>query len=92
MQQSWVYRSEMTYNESMLLQYVMKKHRDSFYYIPIAVAKREEIGIKYRFLCIAHSKLNKSPSHFTIIGLYKPEKGMPYATSMGKITFDNFNL
>jgi hypothetical protein len=89
MQRGWVYKPVITNYEALLFYNVLKKHADSFYYRPIAIAKREETGIKYRYLCIAMPRVNPlNPSHFADIEIYKPQMGMPYATYLYKIEFD----
>jgi hypothetical protein len=83
MQGGWVYRPVITEYETFLFYNAMRKHRDAFYYAPIAVAKREETGMKYRFLCIAAPKACPySQSLFADIEIYKPVDGMPYATCL----------
>lgn len=89
MQRGWIYEPVISNYETLLFYNALRKHSDAFYYKPIAVAKREETGMKYRYLCIAAPRSNpSSPSHFADIEIYKPEKGMPYATCIYRIEFD----
>lgn len=88
MQRGWIYEPVTSSYEALLFYNAIKKHSDSFYYKPVAVAKREQIGIKYRFFCIAAPKVTPyHPSHYAEIEIYKPDMGMPYATSLHKIAF-----
>lgn len=83
MQKGWVYRPVITKYEALLFYNAMQNHQDAFYYTPIAVAKHEEIGTKYRFLCIAAPKANpEASSLFADIEIYKPVAGRPYATCL----------
>jgi hypothetical protein len=89
MQRGWIYEPVISNYEALLFYNALKKHSDSFYYRPIVIAKREEIGMKYRFLCIAIPKVSPChPSHFADIEIYKPAMGMPYATSIYRIELD----
>ncbi|HWT76894.1 MAG TPA: hypothetical protein VN258_19510 [Mobilitalea sp.] len=89
MYQSWIYEPEITYYEALLFYNAMQRHLDPYYYKPIAVAKREQSGMKYRFLCIAMPKYAPGPpSHFADIEIYKPIAGMPYASGLYRIDFD----
>ena len=89
MPKGWVYDPVITYYDSLMFYNALKKHPDSYFYRPIAIARREETGIKYRFLCIAFPKDNPfNPAHFADIEIYKPLLGMPYATSLFKIDFE----
>lgn len=89
MLKGWVYEPVISNYEALLFYNALKKHPDSYFYQPIAIAKREETGIKYRFLCIAMVKdIPYHPSHFADIEIYKPVMGMPYTTSLYKIDFD----
>jgi hypothetical protein len=89
MQKGWVYEPVITKYEALLFYNAMKKHKDHFIYNPIAIARREETGTKYRFLCIATPKTNPGPSsHFADIEIYKPNNGMPYATCLFRLDFD----
>jgi hypothetical protein len=89
MQRGWIYEPVISNYEALLFYNALKKHSDSFYYRPIAIAKREETGMKYRFLCIAIPKATPyHPSHFAEIEIYKPEMGMPYATCLYRLEFD----
>jgi hypothetical protein len=90
MQKGWVYEPAITNYEAMLFFNSIKSHNDPYYYCPIAIAKRSEIGMKYRFLCIAVNKMNPgTPSHFADIEVYKPQEGRPYATCIYRIEFEN---
>lgn len=90
MYQGWIYEPVISYYEALLFYNVMQKHQDEFYYTPIAKAKREETGMKYRFLCIAMLKSKPGlSSHFADIEIYKPISGMPYATNLFKVEFNN---
>ena len=58
-------------------------------YYALAVAKRKEIGLNYRFLCIAVPKDNtECASHLAIVGVYKPPAGKPYGTCLYRKDFD----
>lgn len=90
MQYGWVYRPGITSYEKLLFYIAMQRHRDPYYYYPIALADRVEIGMKYHFFCIAIPKADPGyPSHFVDIGIYKPPAGMPYATCIYCEDFDN---
>jgi hypothetical protein len=90
MPRGWVYEPYLSEYDTLILYNALTKHSDSFYYKPIALAKREETGMKYRFLCIALPKeFPINPSHFADIEVYKPQLGMPYATGLYRIEFDN---
>jgi len=85
----WIYEPYLSDYESILFYNVFKKHTDSFFYRPVAIAKREESGVKYRYLCIAAPKDNPFiSSHFADIEIYKPRLGIPYATKLNRIDFD----
>lgn len=86
MPKEWVYEPIISRYELLLFNNALSRHRDLYYYIPVAIAKREETGMKYRFLCIAEPKTNYgAPAHFANIEIYKPEQGMPYATHIQRI-------
>lgn len=89
MHNGWIYEPVVPGYETLLFYNALQIHQDCYYYTPIAMAKREEQGIKYRFLCIAIPK-NKpySASHFTDIQIYKSPKGMPYVIGLYKVDFD----
>lgn len=88
MQKGWIYEPIKSNYEVLLLYNALRRHPDSYSYKPIAIAKREETGTKYRYLCIATSKSNPfCASHFADIEIYKPQMGMPYATSLYRIEF-----
>lgn len=89
MQQDWIYHCEISNYEALLLYNALKRHKDTFCYHPIAVAKREETGMKYHFLCIAEpTSIHCGNTHFVDIELYKPMAGMPYITRMKKLNFE----
>ena len=89
MQNSWIYEPMTNRNEAFIFYNALQNYQDRYYYTPIAVARREEIGVKYRFLCIAIPKdTPHCPSHFADVEIYKPLKGMPYACSIYKAAFD----
>lgn len=90
MPKSWIYEPTITYYEALLLYNALQKHQDDYRYHPVALAKREEVGTKYRFLCIATPESNPLlSSHFADIEVYKPINGMPYITSLFRLDFDN---
>lgn len=85
----WKYEPNITYDDYIMFHNVMNNHVDSYVYQPIALARREEIGTKYRFLCIAQPKdLFRPDSHLVIIEIYRSQKGSPYATRLKRISFD----
>ncbi len=89
MQKAWVYEPVISDYEALLFHNSLRKHTDIYCYHPIAIAKREEYGIKYRFLCIATPKTDlMQSSHFAEIEIYKPIKGMPYITCLFRLSFD----
>lgn len=89
MQIGWVYEPVISHYESLLFINALSKHKDQYRYYPISVAKREEIGLKYRYLCIAKSAIiDESRSHFANIEVYKPPQGMPYVTRLRRLSFD----
>jgi hypothetical protein len=91
MLKEWVFEPQISPYELLLFNNAVSRHKDSYGYWPIAMAKREETGIKYRFLCIAQSLSPLAPpSHFACIEVYKSEKGMPYVTRIHKSSFDQF--
>ena len=88
MQKDWLYEPVISYYESLLFYNALFQYKDNFYYSPIAIAKREETGTKYRFLCIAKPKTYPGAcSHLTTIEIYKPANGMPYTTKLSRIPF-----
>jgi len=88
--QNWLYEPVTDRYEALLFYNTMQRHPDVYYYNPIAVARREEFGMKYRFLCIGSPKSNPGiPSHFADIEIYKPYSGRPYATGLYKMKFDS---
>ena len=87
----WIYEPIMSTHEALLFYNALKQHESQFYYIPVAVARREEEGIRYRYHCIARSKLGPAAcSHFTGIELYKPILGMPYITYIHNYEADHW--
>lgn len=91
MQKGWVYEPVISTYELLLFHNTIGRHGDPFYYIPIAIAKREETGMKYHYLCIAKQiSFPGSSSHFTNIEIYKPPLGEPYVTALHKFCFDQF--
>ena len=83
MAKNWIYEPTVSPYDALLFYNTMKRYYDQFEYIPIAVAKREEIGTKYRYLCIAQAR--NAPDHDTLfagIEIYKPIAGTPYATRL----------
>jgi hypothetical protein len=90
MPKGWVYEPIITKDEILLLYNSLRNHSDSYLYRPIAIAKREEIGMKYRFLCIANPiNYPNLPSHFADVGVYKPVLGMPYVTHLNRLEFED---
>ncbi len=89
MPKSWVYEPMLSPYDALLFYNAMKRHYDPYYYTPIAVAKREETGMKYRFLCLAHEKnAPEQDSLFASIEIYKPAAGIPYATRLHRLSQD----
>lgn len=88
MQIEWVYEPVISYYEMLLFRNAIKNHSNYFYYIPIAIARREEAGRRYRFLCIAKAVASGLSTHFSDIEVYKPHFGKPYATCVNNIAFD----
>ncbi len=92
MQKGWVYEPVISNYDALLFYNVMSNYTDGYHYHPIAIAKREQIGMKYRFLCIVLEKITLNlPSHFADIEIYKPELGKPYATCIYKLEFEQFS-
>lgn len=88
---NWVYKPMISHYEALLFYHALRRHRDSYHYYPIAVASREEVGMKYHFLCIA--KLISDPafsSQLVEIEIYKPAKSLPYATYIHRCEQDIF--
>jgi hypothetical protein len=91
MQREWIYEALISQSDLLLFYNSISCHKNPFIYRPIALAKRDEVGTKYRFLCIAQSdQFPGHSSHFANIEIYKPEKGMPYTTRIHRINFDQF--
>ena len=87
MQLHWIYDPVISFEELLLYHNAISYHSDSFYYHPVAVAKRHETGVRYRFLCIINPKgFPEGPTHFAITELYKPDQGMPYVTRVIPLT------
>jgi hypothetical protein len=90
MPKSWVYYPVIPPYEALLFYNALKRHIDSFDYYPVAYAKREEAGMRYRFVCIARPKSGLvQDTQFTGIEIYKPTTGMPYATCLHKLEFSH---
>jgi hypothetical protein len=90
MPSSWVYHPVIPPYEALIFHNVLNRLNDPYYYYPVAFAKREEAGMKYRFLCIAQAKFGSmQDTHFTGIEIYKPITGMPYATCLHKLEFSH---
>jgi len=89
MQCKWIYETMIDDRDLYILYYALRKHKDSYNYYPLAMAKRAEIGSNYRFLCIAVPKENhECASHLAVIGVYLPPAGKPYATCLYRKDFD----
>lgn len=89
MQIGWIFEPLVSHYDVLLFYNVMDKHQDHYFYRPIAVARREEYGWKYRFMCIAMPRQNPGViSHFADIEIYTPYKGLPYASYLCRIDFD----
>jgi hypothetical protein len=85
----WEYETYLQNYEGLLLYNALRKHPDAYHYKPIAIAKREETGTKYHYLCVAVPKDNPfRSSHFADIEVYKPPLGAPYITLLKRIEFD----
>ena len=89
MSKRWIYEPMLYPYDALLFYNAMKRHYDPFCYTPVAVAKREETGIKYRFLCLAYDKnAPEQASLFASIEIYKPPSGIPYATHLHRLPQD----
>jgi hypothetical protein len=89
----WSYEPFIPYHDLLVFYNAMNRYDDSYQYRLIAMAKREETGMKYRFLCIASPKaIDSTVSHIANIEIYKPVNGMPYATRLHKISVDEHFL
>lgn len=89
MQNGWVHESAIAAYEALLFYNALRTHKGDFYYSPIALAKREEVGMKYRYLCVAKPKDNASlSSHFAYIEIYKSPEGRPYVTCLHRLDLD----
>lgn len=85
----WIYEPTMSDYENLLFHNALNGHKDVFRYHPIALAKHEEYGMKYRFLCIASAQSDPVPyTCFADVEIYKPLKGKPYITSIFRLDFD----
>lgn len=92
MLREWIYEPYLSDHDNLIFYNALYKHRDPFYYHPIALARREETGMKYHFLCIAFPRdFLGRPSHFADIEIYKPRLGMPYATCLYRIDFEKIS-
>jgi hypothetical protein len=81
MQNFWIYEPVIPCYELLLFHNAMSQYRDACSFFPVAVAKRCEMGTKYRYLCLAKPEaVPDGPTKFVIIELYKPEMGAPYVT------------
>lgn len=86
----WTYEPVIPLKELLLFHNALSHRSESCGYYPVAVAKRSETGIRYRFLCIDNRvKLPGTPSRFLITEIYKPEQGMPYVTRIIPIPIEN---
>lgn len=91
MQNSWVYEPVVPYYEMMLFQNAISQNRDAFCYFPVAMAKRCEVGMKYRYLCIVRQNtFPAKPTSFVIIEIYKSELGIPYITRRLRVTAEDY--
>ena len=91
MPNGWVYEPTISPYVALLFYNAMLRHYDFFSYTPVAVAKREEIGTKYRYLCIAQARnAPDQDSLFACIEIYKPIAGMPYATRLHRMSQDTW--
>ncbi len=89
MQLHWNYEPFISFDEFLLYHNAVSHRSDSINYHPVAVAKRHEIGIRYRYLCTVNPKdFPGGPSRFVIIEIYKPEQSMPYVTKFISLPSD----
>lgn len=89
MQCKWAYERLISDDDLHILYNALLPVEDSYIYYPLAVAKRSEVGLNYRFLCLAvPGKNQECASHLAVIGVYKPPYGVPYATCLYKKDFD----
>jgi len=89
MQENWVFEQKILYYEALIFFNTIKGIMNSYLYDPIAIARHEQYGMKYHFLCIA--KPMSSPqliSHFAVIEIFQPVSGIPYATKLLRIEID----
>ncbi len=92
MLKQWYYIPDISSYEVLLFHNVICNYCDYCHYLPFAIAKEAQYGIKYRFLCIAYP--DASPilcSDLMIIEIYKPIHGAPYMTNIRKICIDVFD-
>lgn len=93
MQNGWVYEPQISSYESLLFYNAIRCHKDRFCYTPIALAKREQTGMKYRYLCIACPFSSQGLfSHFTVIEIYKSLLGKPYITRLNRFNFNHLQF
>lgn len=89
----WTYEPYLTNYEALILHNALCQCPGAYIYKPIAVAKREETGMKYRYLCLAIPKDNPfRPTHFADIEVYKPMLGEPYTTFLYHMDFEQVFL
>ncbi len=80
---AWIYEPVITDHEILLFYNALRRHQDNYHYHPIALAKREETGIKYRFFCIAAFQAAPDlPTQFADVEVYKPSNGAPYISGI----------
>jgi hypothetical protein len=90
MPKSWIYEPTLSAYEAMVFYNTMIRRNDPYHYIPIAVAKREEFGMKYRYICLAYDRFKPDQdSLFACIEIYKPTAGKPYATRLHRLSQDD---
>ncbi len=65
----------------------MSCRTDPYHYYPVAMAKRSEVGTRYRYLCLKNPK-TFGPSGLVIAEIYKPEQGMPYTTKLIPVSIE----
>lgn len=89
MQCKWEYEKMIDDSDLHMLYTALLKHKDAYNYYPLAVAKRVEIGLSYRFLCIAVPKASSEyVSHLAVIGIYKPPAATAYVSCMLRQDFN----
>lgn len=88
----WVFEPYMTDYELLLFNNSINHCEKDYIYHPIAIAKRDEIGVKYRYLCIAKTSIYPHTScKIMIIEVYKPPQGKPYVTRLFPIDFNSLH-